>query len=585
MIYSESQNGAMGRLNLETGARGFIRPRPPRGQRYRFNWKTPFILSPHNSKIHYSAGNFVFRSPYKGDKIKAISPEITNTDKGAGSAISESAAEEGVLYVGTTDGALWATRDGGTTWVNLFKEPEKIGDAEETTEPTNSGRTGGGSASGRAGSGRPQGGRGGFGRGRMREMLLSRDANKDGKISKDELTPQMQVIFGRLDANQDGVIDEKELAATGTRTGRGTGRPGAGRPGAGRTGGGRPGEGRPAENQQRPEPPSPDPKQESEKPEAKSETAPTVKSDQEKADPADPITGSWTGRFVNSQFPGEFTLNLKLDKGKITGTYESSRANGEISDGKLEGKKVTMTGETNAEIKFEATLSDNSMKGTLDVNAGQFTVEFEATKSAAAKSAETPKDPGSPIKDLVPGPRWVSSLEASRFKAGRCYITLDGHRSNDDKPYVFKTENYGKTWTSILANIPESAGSTRVIREDVINENLLFLGCEFSCWVSIDRGESWTRLNSNLPTVAVHEFAIHPTRGEVVAATHGRSLWILDVSALRQLSSDSLAAPATLYQPADIIRWARGKSRGASGTTPFPGSKPVVRNCDLLLAG
>ena len=119
-IYTESQNGAMGRIHLGTGARGFIRPRAPSGQRYRFNWKTPFILSPHNSRIHYSAGNFVFRSPYKGDKIKAISPEITNSDRGAGSALSESAAEEGVLYVGTTDGALWATPDGGKTWVNLF---------------------------------------------------------------------------------------------------------------------------------------------------------------------------------------------------------------------------------------------------------------------------------------------------------------------------------------------------------------------------------------------------------------------------------------------------------------------------------
>ncbi len=123
-IYFESQNGGMGRIHLETGERGFIRPRPPRGVRYRFNWKTPYLLSPHNSKIHYSAGNHVFRSYNKGDGTTAISPEITNGDKGAGSAISESSVQPGILYVGTTDGAVWMTEDGGANWQPLFYQPE-----------------------------------------------------------------------------------------------------------------------------------------------------------------------------------------------------------------------------------------------------------------------------------------------------------------------------------------------------------------------------------------------------------------------------------------------------------------------------
>ena len=124
-IYFESQNGGNGRINIKTGERGFIRPRPPRGTRYRFNWKTPFMLSPHNSKVYYSAGNHVFRSFNKGQGIKAISPEITNTDKGAGSAISESPREVGVLYVGTTDGAVWMTKDGGNNWTPLFTAKEE----------------------------------------------------------------------------------------------------------------------------------------------------------------------------------------------------------------------------------------------------------------------------------------------------------------------------------------------------------------------------------------------------------------------------------------------------------------------------
>ena len=583
-IYTESQNGAMGRINLKTGARGFIRPRAPSGERYRFNWKTPFILSPHNSKIHYSAGNYVFRSPYKGDKIQKISPEITNTDKGAGSAISESAVEVGVLYVGTTDGALWASRDGGVNWFNLFTEPEKMakksdGGATASTAPTGNrgAETGGRGPGARGGQGR--GGRGGAGR--FREMLIARDANKDGKITKDEVPEQMQRIFDRLDSNKDDVIDEKEMAAMG-----------GGRGGAGAAASD---EAKASDEKAEPkkaEPKKDAPKQEKgeEKSEDKKSDAPKTpekksddkekpekKSDDKKDAPVDPVSGEWVGKFVNSDFPGEFTLKLKYVDKKITGSYESERADGEITGGKLEGSKITIMGATGATLKFQAEISGNKMKGNLDVNAGQFTVDFEATRKPtgdAKASSEKPVVEGKPIKDLVPGPRWVSSIEASKFQAGRCYMTLDGHRSNDDAPYVFKTENYGQTWTSILSNIPATAGSARVIREDVINRNLLFLGCEFSCWVSIDGGQSWTKLNSNLPTVSVHEFAIHPTRGEVVAATHGRSLWILDVTGLRQLSKESLAADATLYKTADSINWAQGKSRGSSGTRRFVGENP-----------
>ncbi len=130
-IYFESQNGGMGRINLADGSRGFIRPRAPKGVKYRFNWKTPFILSPHNSKIHYSAGNFVFRSWNKGEGTAAISPEISNTENGAASALSESPLEPGLIYVGTTDGAVWRTENGGADWQPLFYEPEQKEKSDE----------------------------------------------------------------------------------------------------------------------------------------------------------------------------------------------------------------------------------------------------------------------------------------------------------------------------------------------------------------------------------------------------------------------------------------------------------------------
>ncbi|MGH7227448.1 MAG: hypothetical protein ACRELF_29910, partial [Gemmataceae bacterium] len=175
----------------------------------------------------------------------------------------------------------------------------------------------------------------------------------------------------------------------------------------------------------------------------------------------------------------------------------------------------------------------------------------------------------------LPGPRWVASIEPSRFADGRAYVVFDAHRSDDDAPYVYVTENFGQTWKSLRGNLPE--GSTRVLREDIDNQNVLYLGTEFGVWVSIDRGGVWTKINNNLPTVAVHELAQHPSNGEMVAATHGRSLWIVDVTPLRQMKAETLKAEATLYKPATAMRWRREPARGSQygvGNHRFVGTNP-----------
>jgi photosystem II stability/assembly factor-like uncharacterized protein len=307
VVYWEAQDGVMFRRNLRTGEMTLLNARPrerptPRvnwkspflislgpwslvpylpnlaaREQYRFNWNTPFILSQHNPRLFYSAGNYVFRSVKRGSDLRAISPEITRTQRGSGTALAESPRNPDVLWAGTDDGALWVTRDGGKQWTNVA---DKVG---------------------------------------------------------------------------------------------------------------------------------------------------------------------------------------------------------------------------------------------------------------------------------LPGPRWVSSIEASRFIEGRAYVVLDGHRSDDDNPYVYVTEDFGQTWKPLHAGLPW--GSTRVLREDLENGSLLFLGTEFGIWVSLNRGASWTKLNNNLPTVSVFDLAIHPTAGEMVAATHGRSLWILDITPLRQMTAEALKAPARLYQPNTVVRW------------------------------
>jgi photosystem II stability/assembly factor-like uncharacterized protein len=326
IVYFESQDGNINRRNLRTGEFGFIRPRDPGLQTrydwknpqivplwnlpflppipkaippkatYNFNWNTPFILSAHNPRIFYSAGNFVFRSLKQGDEIKVISPKITRTDRGTGTALSESPRNPDVIYAGTDDGGLWLTRDGGANWTDIAK-------------------------------------------------------------------------------------------------------------------------------------------------------------------------------------------NVPL-----------------------------------------------------------------------------------------PGPRWVATIEASRYAEGRAYVVFDAHRSNDDEPYAFVTEDFGQTWKSLRANLPTC--STRCLREDIANPNLLFLGTEFGAWTSLNRGQSWVKLNNNLPTVAVHDFAIHPTAGEMVAATHGRSLWVLDITPLRGMTPDALKAKAHLYAPNTVVRWRSEPQRNSmygSGAKRFVG--------------
>jgi hypothetical protein len=169
-----------------------------------------------------------------------------------------------------------------------------------------------------------------------------------------------------------------------------------------------------------------------------------------------------------------------------------------------------------------------------------------------------------PISKLVPGPRWVSELVASKFDAKRAYVTLDGHRSDDDAAYILMTEDKGATWSSLGKTLPDGAGSTRTVQEDPVNENVLYLGTEFQTFVTIDRGQHWTRFNGNLPTVAVHAFALNVPSGEVVAGTHGRSLWIGSVNEIRQMTKEVMAKDAHFYKPVSAVIW---RSSIATGDT------------------
>ena len=341
VVYSQSQNGPPSWRNLETGQRGSLRSRRGGrdGERIRFNWETPYVLSAHNSKIVYTAGNRVFKSLNRGAGLAPISPDITNTDRGSATDLAESPRNADIVYVGTDDGALWVTHDGGDNWINCFATAEPAPAGAEEPENTEQ-------------------------RGPARRASAFEDTDDDG--IPDTRTPD------------------------------------------------------------------------------------------------------------------------------------------------------TESGETH------------------------------------------------PIAKLVPGPRWVSELVASQFEEKRAYVTLDAHRSDDDNPYVFVTEDGGLTWKSLTDTLPEGAGVTRTITEDPVNGDVLYLGTEFQAFVSLDQGKHWTRFNGDLPTVAVHAFAVNVPSGEIVAGTHGRSLWITPVNEIRQMTEEVLAKPVHFYKPVSAVVW---KSKPSTGGT------------------
>ncbi len=176
----------------------------------------------------------------------------------------------------------------------------------------------------------------------------------------------------------------------------------------------------------------------------------------------------------------------------------------------------------------------------------------------------------------VPAGTWVSRVAASHYDAARAYVTFDGHRRDDFRPHVYRTTDWGRTWTNIAGDLPADE-PVYVIVEDRRNPDLLFVGTEFGAYMTIDGGTRWHRINRNLPTVSVHDLVIHPRDNDLIAATHGRSIWILDdISPLQQLTREVMASDVFLFRNRVATRW-MGVSRGATrGHMLFQGRNPLT---------
>ena len=188
------------------------------------------------------------------------------------------------------------------------------------------------------------------------------------------------------------------------------------------------------------------------------------------------------------------------------------------------------------------------------------------------------RDGGRTWKNVTPPtlPEWarISMIEPSNFTSGTAYVAANRYQLDDMRPYLFKTNDYGATWRSITHGIPATE-FTRVLREDPERAGLLYAGTERGVWVSFDDGANWQSLRRNLPIVPVHDLAVK--EGDLVAATHGRSFWILDdLSALRQLHPEITRTPAFLFKPRKVFRtgFGGGGGTGAAGGHPSGANPP-----------
>ncbi len=169
----------------------------------------------------------------------------------------------------------------------------------------------------------------------------------------------------------------------------------------------------------------------------------------------------------------------------------------------------------------------------------------------------------------------VSHVEPSRTSAGVAYCSFDRHMFDDFRPYVFKTTDFGRTWTDVTGNLPEQA-YVWVVREDLKNTGIVYAGTELGLFISFSGGKNWTRLHmKNLPQVPVHDILLHPRENDLILGTHGRSIWICDnVSFLQELSEDVPGRTAFMFSIRPALRHTVRPTRYGIGDRVFRGENP-----------
>jgi photosystem II stability/assembly factor-like uncharacterized protein len=249
-----------------------------------------------------------------------------------------------------------------------------------------------------------------------------------------------------------------------------------------------------------------------------------------------------------------------------------------------------------SEISSDLTTNDKSKQQSSggDVVVDNTAAEFHSTIMSIAESAakagviwvgtddgyvQVTQDGGKTWTNVtanirgLPANTWIARVEASYKDACTAYIAPDRHRDDDFRPYAYMTQDCGKTWTSIANGLP-TKGYVQVVREDPTDPNLLYLGTELGIFASWDRGKSWASLRNNLPAVSVRDIKVHPREHDLIIGTHGRGIFILDdITPIRRIAG-ALNSAAQLFEPRPAVRWQNWNRDANRGTKTFVGENP-----------
>ena len=176
------------------------------------------------------------------------------------------------------------------------------------------------------------------------------------------------------------------------------------------------------------------------------------------------------------------------------------------------------------------------------------------------------------ISENLPEGRWVSSVFASPHKEGEVYVSLNGYRNDEFKTYVFASDNFGVSWRSIRGNLPEVV--VNVIVQDPKNADLLYIGTDHGVYISFDRGGNWDLLDQ-LPNVSAYDMKVHPRENELMIATHGRSIYVVDVEPLQKVAGVNLQKTVTLVKPEPI------KHSETWGESKYPYLAPDIPEIEI----
>jgi len=179
----------------------------------------------------------------------------------------------------------------------------------------------------------------------------------------------------------------------------------------------------------------------------------------------------------------------------------------------------------------------------------------------------------------MPQNTWVSHIEPSSHTAGTAYATFDGHKSGNSKPYIFKTTDFGKTWESMVSEaIPTYC---HIIKEDLINPDLLFLGTEFGLFITIDGGEQWVPFTGDLPKVSIRDMVFQARENDLIIGTHGRGIYIIDdLQPIQELKMEDLSKDVVFLNSRPSLIGYLGWSIDTQGDNDYsannPGTNPLI---------